>query len=134
MLPLSFLYAAALLGLGILGLNAGATPDEARALGLPGLYFGGGVLLCSFFALREPRHGLAGASFLAFIAFVTNSGTLFTPLARGSYAWSEPELRLSTFVWGASAIYLACAVRWWKRRRRADALANLRGEGDKPPQ
>jgi hypothetical protein len=127
MLVLSFLYAAAMFALGILGLNSGGDANEARALGLPGLYFGGGVLLSSLFALKERRHGLAGASFLAFLAFVTNSGTLFGPLSRGAYDWSAPALRLSTLLWAASAVYLRIAVTWWKRKRRAEAIAVLRG-------
>ena len=82
MIFLSFLYAVILLVLGFVGLQGGNDPNEARALGLPGLYFGGGALFCAFFALKERRHGLSGASFLAFIAvtmacFIVLQKTMF---------------------------------------------------------
>jgi hypothetical protein len=127
MLIPSFLYAAVLLVLGFLGLQAGTDPNEARALGLPGLYFGGGALLCSFFALKEPRHGLAGATFLAFIAVLTNAMTIGGPLFQGTFDWSDPRHRLSTLIAGASVVYLATSIRWWKRQKRAEAIAALSG-------
>lgn len=128
MIPLSFLYGLALLVVGMAGLQSGGDPNEARALGLPGLYFGGGIFLCSFFALREPRHGLAGASFLAFIAVVTNAANLLGPLTSGEYQWATPAHRLTTLVLAISTVYLACAFRWWKRARRAAALAALQAD------
>jgi hypothetical protein len=86
------------------------------------------VFLCAFFALKEPRHGLAGASFLAFLAVLTNLATIGGPLLRGGYRWHLSQHRLATLVAVVSLIYLACALRWWRRRRRAQALAELRGE------
>lgn len=127
MLILSFLHAAALLALGILGLGAGTSPEETRALGLPGLYFGGGTLFCALFALKEPRHGLAGASFLAFLAFLTSAASLVGPMTRGDFDWSAPRDRIHAAVWAASTIYLTCAVISWKRRRRAATLAEITG-------
>ncbi len=125
MLFLSFLYALALLTLGVLGLLGVSEPGGVRTLALPGLFFGGAVLFCSFFALKEPRHGLAGASFLAFLAFLTNSATLVGHLTSRTYDWSNPGHRLGTAIWAASLFYLLAAFLTWKRTRRAGAIAQL---------
>jgi len=124
---LSFLYAICLLVLGLLGLMSASEPGEVRALGIPGLFFGGAVLFCSFFALKEPRHGLSGAAFLVFLAFLTTAGNLAGHLTRATFDLSHPDQRIAVAIWTASLLYLAAALVTWKRLRRARAMEDLKG-------
>jgi hypothetical protein len=99
---------------------------ELRAFALPGLFFGGATLFCAFFALKEFRHGMAAASFLAFLAFLTNSTPLAGHLFGGTYDWSHPAHRLSSLLWILATIYLSIAITRWKRTRREQAIASLK--------
>ena len=93
MLFLNFLYATCLLILGVIGLLNVEEPPDVRALGLPGLFFGGAVLFCSCYAIKEPRHGVAGASFLAFLAFLTSAATMGGHLFRSTLDFGTPLTR-----------------------------------------
>lgn len=128
---LSFLYAFCLLALGIGGILAADEPGEVRALGLPGLFFGGAALFCSLFALREPRHGLAGSSFLAFLAFLTSAGSLLGSLTGGNLDLTDAVQRHGAILCAASLLYITTAFVTWKRRRRLRAIADL--AGNRPP-
>ncbi|MFM1561626.1 MAG: hypothetical protein ACKJSK_20155 [Roseibacillus sp.] len=133
MLFLSFLYALALLGLGITGVLSSSNAEELRAFALPGLFFGGSTLFCSIFAIKEPRHGMAAASFLVFLAFLTNTSPLAGHLVRGTYDWSHPAHRISSMTWAVSLIYLSIAFAKWKRGRRARAIAELEADLNSEP-
>jgi len=123
---LSFFYALALLALGVTGVLNSSNAAELRAFALPGLFFGGATLFCSFYALIEFRHGMAAASFLAFLAFLTNSSPLAGHFFRGTYDWSHPAHRLSSLIWALATIYLSIAFTRWKRTRREQAIASLK--------
>ena len=117
MLVLTFLYAAALLVLGVMGVAAAPVPGEIPALATPALFFGGAVLLCALFALREPRHGLAAASFLAFLATLAACGKLIGWAARGQWAAAGPGLELTMALLALSVLHLAAALLAWRRSR-----------------
>jgi hypothetical protein len=123
---LNFFYALALLALGVTGVLSSSNAAELRAFALPGLFFGGATLFCAFFALKEFRHGMAAASFLAFLAFLTNSTPLAGHLFGGTYDWSHPAHRLSSLLWILATIYLSIAITRWKRTRREQAIASLK--------
>ncbi len=124
---LSFLYAFCLLALGVGGILAADEPGEVRALALPGLFFGGAALFCSLFALREPRHGLAGASFLGFLAFLTSAGGLLGSLPGGNLDLADSAQRQGAILCTASLLYITAAFLTWKRNRRLRAIADLAG-------
>ncbi len=118
MLFLTFLYALSVLAMGAMGLAAAGSPEEARSLATPGFFFGGATLLCAFFALREPRHGLAGASFLAFLAASSSIPAIAALASRSQAAWGNPPFMITTATFGLSLLYLAGAVHAWQKYRR----------------
>ena len=113
----TFLLAVALLTLGAVGMIGSSSPDEIQANASPGLFFGGSILIASFYALREPRHGMAAASFLTFLAFLTNASTVLGELLRGSFEWLRIDHRHASLVMTLSAIYLGLSYRGWRRAR-----------------
>ena len=121
----TFLLAVALLTLGAVGMIGSSSLDEIQANASPGLFFGGSILIASFYALREPRHGMAAASFLTFLAFLTNASTVLGELLRGSFEWLRIDHRHASLVMTLSAIYLGLSYRGWRRARRSAALAAL---------
>ena len=122
---LSFLLAFALLALGMAGIPAAASTEDLRAIVMPGIFFGGAVLIASLYAIKEPRHGLAGAAFLVFLSFLTNFATLIGAVTGGTYAWSRHEHRIATLVLLLSTFYLGAALRSWKQARKARIIAEL---------
>lgn len=125
---LSFLLAIALLALGMTGIPAAASTEDLRAIVMPGIFFGGAVLIASLYAIKEPRHGLAGATFLVFLSFLTNSATLIGAITGGAYEWARHEHRVATLILILSASYLGAALRSWKQTRKARAIAELENE------
>ena len=122
---LSFLLALAFLILGMAGVPAVTSAENLRSFVMPHIFFGGAVLFTSFYAIKEPRHGLAGAAFLVFLAFLTNAATCIGAVAGGSYEWSRLEHRNAFLVLLLSSCYLALALRSWKQARRKRAIAEL---------
>ena len=125
---LSFLLAIALLALAMAGIPAVTSTEDLRAIVMPGIFFGGAVLIASLYAIKEPRHGLAGAAFLVFLSFLTNSATLIGAVTGGSYEWSRHEYRITTLALLLSTFYLGAALRSWKQARKARAIAELENE------
>ena len=125
MLKLTFVHALGLLTLGVLGVIHSSNAPELRAFGIPGLFFGGATLFSAFFALRNPRHGLAAAAFLSFLAVLTNGWSVITTLYRGTYDFAHPGHRIASGVFLLCGLYLTLAVLAWKRANRARAIAEL---------
>jgi hypothetical protein len=122
---LSFLLALALLATGIVGIPEGGSTGELRSIAMPGIFFGGAVLIASLYAIMEPRHGLAGATFLAFLAFLTNAATCIGATTGGTYEWASPEHRNATLVLLMCTFYLGAALRSWKHARKQRVIAEL---------
>jgi hypothetical protein len=123
---LTFTLAATLLAIGALGLLNTTSAAEIQTQAIPGLFFGGSILIAALYAFREKRHGMAAASFLTFLAFLTSSPVALGPLYRGIFDWLTIEHRQSTIVMILSALYLGTAFATWKRSRRVIAIARLR--------
>ncbi|RCL33943.1 MAG: hypothetical protein DBX00_10750 [Verrucomicrobia bacterium] len=123
---LTFILAAVLLILGVTGLLDTTSAAEIQTRASPGLFFGGSILIASLYAFRERRHGMAAASFLTFIAFLTSVPPILKPIYRGTYDWLLIEHRQPTIIVLASALYLGIAFAAWKRARRSLAITRLR--------
>ena len=119
---LSFILAGVLLIVGIAGLTQSNSIQELRACAMPGIFFGGAILIASLYALKECRHGLAGASFLAFLAFLTNAASFLGAHSAGRYNWNTPGDRSATLLFLATLLYLAVAFTRCKRSRRQRAM------------
>lgn len=130
MLFVSFIYALMLLAVGLFGMQGVTTAEEIHAVALPGLFYGGATLISSLYAIKEPRHGLSAASFLSFLAFLTNSASLITAFAKGGFQSSDPANRSAALVTVASLIYLVIALLTWKRNRREQAIKELQEGAD----
>ena len=126
MLGLTFILAVVLLILGVTGLPDTTSATEIQTRASPGLFFGGSILIASLYAFRERRHGMAAASFLTFIAFLTSVPPILKPVYRGTYDWLLIDHRQPTIIALASALYLGIAFAAWKRARRSLAIARLR--------
>jgi hypothetical protein len=122
---LSFLLAFALLAMGIAGIQEVGSTRELRSIAMPGIFSGGAVLIASLYAIVEPRHGLAGATFLAFLAFLTNAATCIGPAIGGTYEWASPEHRNATLALLLCTFYLGAAFRSWKHARKQRVIAEL---------
>ena len=123
---LTFILAVVLLILGVTGLLDTTSAAEIQTRASPGLFFGGSILIASLYAFREQRHGMAAASFLTFIAFLTSVPPILKPIYRGTYDWLLIDHRQSTIIALASALYLGIAFAAWKRARRSLAITRLR--------
>lgn len=123
---LTFILAVVLLILGVTGLLDTTSAAEIQTRASPGLFFGGSILIASLYAFRERRHGMAAASFLTFIAFLTSVPPILKPIYRGTYDWLLMEHRQPTIIALASALYLGIAFAAWKRARRSLAITRLR--------
>tara|TARA_B100001057_G_scaffold496092_1_gene596674 strand:- start:1940 stop:2326 length:387 start_codon:yes stop_codon:yes gene_type:complete len=123
---LTFILAVVLLILGVTGLLDTTSAAEIQTRASPGLFFGGSILIASLYAFRERRHGMAAASFLTFIAFLTSVPPILKPIYRGTYDWLLIEHRQPTIIALASALYLGIAFAAWKRARRSLAITRLR--------
>ena len=123
---LTFILAVVLLILGVTGLLDTTSAAEIQTRASPGLFFGGSILIASLYAFRERRHGMAAASFLTFIAFLTSVPPILKPIYRGTYDWLLIEHRQPTIIVLASALYLGIAFAAWKRARRSLAITRLR--------
>ena len=123
---LTFILAVALLILGLAGLLETTSAAEIQRRASPGLFFGGSILIASLYAFRERRHGMAAASFLSFIAFLTSAPPALKPIYRGTYDWLLIEHRQPTIIMLASALYLSAAFTSWKRTRRTLAIKSLK--------
>ena len=122
----TFILAVVLLILGVTGLLDTSSAAEIQTRATPGLFFGGSILIASLYAFRERRHGMAAASFLTFIAFLTSVPPTLKPIYRGTYDWLLIDHRQSTIIALASALYLGIAFAAWKRARRSLAITRLR--------
>ena len=76
----TFILAVVLLILGVTGLLDTSSAAEIQTRATPGLFFGGSILIASLYAFRERRHGMAAASFLTFIAFLTSVPPTLKPV------------------------------------------------------
>ena len=123
---LTFILAVVLLILGVTGLLDTTSAAEIQTRASPGLFFGGSILIASLYAFREWRHGMAAASFLTFIAFLTSVPPILKPIYRGTYDWLLMEHRQPTIIALASVLYLGIAFAAWKRARRSLAITRLR--------
>ena len=123
---LTFILAVFLLILGVTGLLETTSAAEIQTRASPGLFFGGSILIASLYAFRERRHGMAAASFLTFIAFLTSVPPTLKPIYRGTYDWLLIDHRQSTIIALASALYLGIAFAAWKHARRSLAITRLR--------
>ena len=123
---LTFILAVVLLIQGVTGLPDTTSAAEIQTRASPGLFFGGSILIASLYAFRERRHGMAAASFLTFIAFLTSVPPILKPVYRGTYDWLLIDHRQPTIIALASALYLGIAFAAWKRARRSLAIARLR--------
>ncbi|MEO1825849.1 MAG: hypothetical protein ABGZ31_09060 [Roseibacillus sp.] len=123
---LTFILAVVLLILGVMGLLETTSAAEIQTRASPGLFFGGSILIASLYAFRERRHGMAAASFLTFIAFLTSVPPTLKPIYRGTYDWLLIDHRQSTIIALASALYLGIAFAAWRRARRSLAITRLR--------
>ena len=123
---LTFILAVVLLILGVTGLPDTTSAAEIQTRASPGLFFGGSILIASLYAFRERRHGMAAASFLTFIAFLTSVPPILKPVYRGTYDWLLIDHRQPTIIALASALYLGVAFAAWKRARRSLAITRLR--------
>ena len=123
---LTFILAVVLLILGVTGLLDTTSAAEIQTRASPGLFFGGSILIASLYAFRERRHGMAAASFLTFIAFLTSVPPILKPIYRGTYDWLLIDHRQPTIIALASALYLGVAFAAWKRARRSLAITRLR--------
>ena len=122
----TFILAVVLLILGVTGLLDTSSAAEIQTRATPGLFFGGSILIASLYAFRERRHGMAAASFLTFITFLTNVPPILKPIYRGTYDWLLIDHRQPTIIALASALYLGIAFAAWKRARRSLAITRLR--------
>ena len=122
----TFIHAVVLLILGVTGLLDTSSAAEIQTRATPGLFFGGSILIASLYAFRERRHGMAAASFLTFITFLTNVPPILKPIYRGTYDWLLIDHRQPTIIALASALYLGIAFAAWKRARRSLAITRLR--------
>ena len=122
----TFILAVVLLILGVTGLLDTSSAAVIQTRATPGLFFGGSILIASLYAFRERRHGMAAASFLTFIAFLTNVPPILKPIYRGTYDWLLIDHRQPTIIALASALYLGIAFAAWKRARRSLAITRLR--------
>ena len=123
---LTFILAVVLLILGVTGLLDTTSAAEIQTRASPGLFFGGSILIASLYAFRERRHGMAAASFLTFIAFLTSVPPILKPIYRGTYDWLLVDHRQPTIIALVSALYLGVAFAAWKRARRSLATTRLR--------
>ena len=123
---LTFILAVVLLILGVTGLLDTTSAAEIQTRASPGLFFGGSILIASLYAFRERRHGMAAASFLTFIAFLTSVPPILKPIYRGTYDWLLIDHRQPTIIALVSALYLGVAFAAWKRARRSLAITRLR--------
>ena len=115
---LSFILAGVLIAIGSAGLLQTASLEEMRALAMPGIFFGGSILIASLYGFKEPRHGLAAVSFVSFLAFLTSSAAVLQPLLERSYTWQDPADRSTGMVLLATSAYLSVALRIWRSNRR----------------
>ena len=123
----TFILAIALLVLGLFGMLATSSASDLQTNAIPGLFFGGGILIASLYAFRERQHGMATASFLAFLAFLTSSPPVLGAVFRGSFDWLRSDLRQASLIMTLTGVYIAVAFFTWRRARRAKALSVLRG-------
>lgn len=122
---LSFILALALLTLGSLGLQGADSAKSLQSEAMPGLFFGGSILIASLYGIRERRHGMAGASFLAFLAFLTSASSSIRTMAGGTFVWARADHRHAFLVALLCACYLGAAFFKWKKTRRQHAVENL---------
>ena len=113
MLSLNFLYAASLLAIGIAALNTGLPMSEAP-LSQTGIFFGGAALICALFAIKNRRHGLMGAGFLAFLALLTGGSRFFSLLRNREFEFADPQTKLLCAFLLISALYLAATIIKWR--------------------
>lgn len=117
MLRLAFLYTASLLTLGAIALAFRSHPG-AGEFAYSAVFFGGSMLICSFFALNMRRHGLSAAAFLSFLAFLTGCSKIFTQLT--SPPPEVPTLLtpiLTALFTLLSLAYMFASIRRWQRFR-----------------
>ncbi|MDA0768438.1 MAG: hypothetical protein O3A92_16635 [Verrucomicrobia bacterium] len=115
MLSLNFLYAAALLSIGIAALNLGVPLQEAP-LGYTGIFFGGAALICALFAIKNRRHGLMGAAFLSFLALLTAGSRFFSMIQARQFNFADPQTKLLCAFLAISALYLSATIIKWRNR------------------
>lgn len=128
MLILNLIYGALLIALGATGFLVAEEPAQIQGLALPGLTFGGGVLFCALYSLKEPSHGRVGAAFLGFLVFVTSVSTLLGRLTRGEFDPGHPAHGIGAGMCGVSLVFLVTCLLYWRKVRREHALAQLKAE------
>lgn len=128
MFALNLLYALLLIALGVMGFLAAEEPAQIRGLALPGLTFGGGVLFCALYSLKEPSHGRVGAAFLGFLVFLTSVSTFLGRLTRKEFDPGHPAHGIGAGMCGVSAVFLILCLLYWRKVRREHALAELKAE------
>ncbi|MDE0825673.1 MAG: hypothetical protein OSA48_02570 [Akkermansiaceae bacterium] len=115
MLLLNFLYAAALLGIGIGALSTGLSLEEAP-LAYTGIFFGGSALICALFAIKNRLHGFMAAGFLSFLAVLTGAKSVFTLLWARELNFTDPQNLLLCAFLLVSAAYLSATIIKWRNR------------------
>lgn len=95
-----FLAAAAIIGLGLLGMNQ-LDKDIGMAFLLGTLTLGGGFLICGLFSLKMQWHGIIGAGILALLGLgrgIMNLPGIAQFLAGERSRGNAPALELATLI------------------------------------
>ncbi len=118
MLRLAFLYAATLLVLGGTALALRSHPGTGE-FAYSAFFFGGSMLICSFFSINMRRHGLSAAAFLAFLAFLTGCSKIFTQLTTPPLPEASLLIPILTALLTLLSLgYMVVSIRHWQRSRR----------------
>ncbi|NNC88635.1 MAG: hypothetical protein HKN82_09280 [Akkermansiaceae bacterium] len=127
MLRPTFLYAAACLALGTAAAVAARVHDTA-VIARSAFFFGGAVLICGCFALKNRVHGLAGAAFLSFLYTLTGAGAVIGQLREGDFHLAAASTRYLLALFAVSLVYLLIAVRAFRKARHERLLRELHAE------
>lgn len=122
MLLPNFLYATALLAIGIGALMTGQSLEEAP-MGYTGIFFGGSALICALFAIKNRRHGLMAAGFLSFLAVLTGAKEFFTLLNSHQLMFNNPQVIFLCAFLAISAAYLTATIFRWRTQPFSDPAA-----------
>lgn len=128
MLGLTFIYAAACIGVGV-GAVLLAGEHDTAPIALSAFFFGGATLICGFFGLQNRIHGLSGAAFLSFLASLTGFGALVSQAREGQFGLASHSTKLLLAHASIAALYLLGAVLHYRRSREE----RMRTELDAPP-
>ncbi|MBG7606463.1 MAG: hypothetical protein IZT59_00290 [Verrucomicrobia bacterium] len=106
-----FIAAAAIIGLGVIGMNQ-LDKDNGMAFLLGALTLGGGFLICGLFSLKMQWHGIVGAGVLALLGL--GRGILNLPGIAQFFSGDRPRGSAPAFELATLIICAYLLLRIWQ--------------------